>query len=161
TVRPLACLILLAALVSAGAAQPSRSAGPMLFEGARLIAGDGGRPIEASAFLVENTRFARVGRKGEIPLARGASRVDLTGKVVMPAMVDVHSHFGFLNQLDGSMSKANFTRENLLDHLKRYAYHSFAAAISMGTDMGDVPYALREETHAGAALFRTVGRGLA
>src|SRR5262249_35693792 len=79
----------------------------------------------------------------------------------MPAMVDVHSHFGFLNQLDGSMSKANFTRENLLDHLKRYAYHGFAAAISMGTDMGDVPYALREETHAGAALFRTVGRGLA
>jgi len=29
----------------------------------------------------------------------------------MPAMVDVHSHMGFLKQLDGSMAKANFNRE--------------------------------------------------
>src|SRR2546422_11136467 len=59
------------------------------------------------------------------------------------------------------MSKANFNRENLLDHLKRYAYHGFAASISMGTDFGDLPYQLREEVRPGAALFRTVGRGLA
>jgi imidazolonepropionase-like amidohydrolase len=132
-----------------------------LFEGARLIAGDGKAAVENSAFLVENNRFTRVGRKGEIPLPRGAARVDLTGKTAMPAMVDVHSHMGFLKQLDGSMSKANFTRENLLDHLSRYAYHGFAAAVSMGTDFGDLPYRLREEVHPNAALFRTVGRGLA
>ena len=76
-------------------------------------------------------------------------------------MVDVHSHIGFLKQLDGTMSKANFTRENILDHLNRYAYYGFAAAISMGTDMGELPYQLREEVHPGAALFRTVGLGLA
>src|SRR5437867_8095168 len=132
-----------------------------LFEGARLIMGDGGAPIESSAFVVENDRFASVGRKGEIQAPPGAARIDLSGKTVVPALVDVHSHFGFLNQRDGSMSKANFNRENLLDHLKRYAYHGFAASISMGTDFGDLPYQLREEVHPGAALFRTVGRGLA
>src|SRR2546428_672392 len=132
-----------------------------LFEGARLIMGDGGAPIESSAFVVENDRFTSVGRKGEIQAPPGAARIDLTGKTVIPALVDVHSHFGFLNQRDGSMSKANFNRENLLDHLKRYAYHGFAASISMGTDFGDLPYQLREEVHPGAALFRTVGRGLA
>jgi imidazolonepropionase-like amidohydrolase len=132
-----------------------------LFEGARLILGDGQPPIESSAFIVENGRFTSVGRKGELRVPAGAARIDLTGKTVMPALIDVHSHMGFLKQLDGSMSKANFNRENLLDHLQRYAYHGFAAAISMGTDMGDLPYQLREEVHPGAALFRTVGRGMA
>jgi imidazolonepropionase-like amidohydrolase len=132
-----------------------------VFEGARLIMGDGGAPIENSAFVVENNRFVTVGRKGEVQAPAGAVRVDLTGKTVIPALIDVHSHFGFLNQRDGSMSKANFNRENLLDHLRRYAYHGFAAAISMGTDFGDLHYQLREEVHPGAALFRTVGRGLA
>jgi imidazolonepropionase-like amidohydrolase len=135
--------------------------GATLFEGARLITGDGKAPIENSAFLVEGNKFTRVAKKGQIKLPSGAARVDLTGKTVMPAMVDVHSHMGFLKQLDGSMAKANFNRENLTDHLNRYAYHGFAAAISMGTDMGELPYQLREEVIPGAALFRTVGLGLA
>ena len=136
-------------------------AGTTLFEGARLIAGDGRAPIENSAFLVENRQFTKVGRKGEVKAPAGAARVDLSGKTVMPAMIDVHSHMGFLNQLDGSMSKTNFNRENLVDHLNRYAYHGFAAVLSLGTDMGDLPYQLEKEVIPGAALFRTVGRGLA
>jgi imidazolonepropionase-like amidohydrolase len=132
-----------------------------MFEGARLITGDGSPPIENSAFVIQNNRFTTVGRKGEVQAPPGAARVDLTGKTVIPGLVDVHSHFGFLNQRDGSMSKANFNRENLLDHLRRYAYHGFAASISMGTDFGELPYQLREEVNPGAALYRTVGRGLA
>ena len=139
----------------------SQSNPSLLFEGARLIMGDGGAPIESSAFIVQNGRFTTVGKKGEVQAPPGAARIDLSGKTVIPALIDVHSHFGFLNQRDGSMSKANFNRENLLDHLKRYAYHGFAASISMGTDFGDLPYQLREEVNPGAALFRTVGRGLA
>src|SRR6266478_6435330 len=158
----LACFTLVATLLSSQlAGQASRTATVTLFEGARLIMGDGQAPIESSAFIVDNGRFTSVGRKGELRLPPGAARVDLTGKTVMPAMVDVHSHLGFLKQLDGSMAKANFNRGNLTDHLNRYAYHGFAAAISMGTDMGELPYQLREEAIPGAALFRTVGLGLA
>jgi len=155
------CTLFIALCSSQLAGQALPAAGVTLFEGARLILGDGQAPIESSAFIVADGRFSSVGRKGELILPPGAVRVDLTGKTVMPAMVDVHSHMGFLKQLDGSMAKANFNRENLLDHLNRYAYHGFAAAISMGTDMGELPYQLREEVHPGAALFRTVGRGLA
>jgi len=145
-------------LLSVQGQQPRRIT---LFEGARLILGDGKAPIENSAFIVENDLFTSVGRKGELQAPAGGTHVDLTGKTVMPAMVDAHSHFGFLNQKDGSMSKENFNPQNLLDHLQRYAYHGFAAAISMGTDFGELPYQLREEVHPDAALFRTVGRGLA
>jgi imidazolonepropionase-like amidohydrolase len=156
----LSILFSLSWAVAAGQSVP-RTAGATLFEGARLIVGDGKAPIENSAFLVENNKFTRVGKKGQLRLPAGAARVDLTGKTVMPALVDVHSHLGFLKELDGSMSKANFNRGNLIDHLNRYAYHGFAAVISMGTDMGELPYQLREEVIPGAALFRTVGLGLA
>jgi len=132
-----------------------------VFEGARLITGEGGAPIENAVFIVEDTRFARVGRSGDLEVPAGAARVDLTGKTVMPAMIDVHSHLGFLDMSDGSMSKDHFTRENLTDHLERYAYHGFAAVCSFGTDMGDLPFQMREEIIKNAALYRTVGRGLA
>src|SRR5215831_16655199 len=65
-----------------------------VFEGARLIPGDGG-VIENSAFLVEDTRFTQVGRRGSLRIPSGPVRVDLTGKTVMPAKVDLHGHIGF------------------------------------------------------------------
>src|SRR5689334_168107 len=83
-----------------------------LYEGARLITGDGSPAVENSAFLVTGTTFTRVGRKGEIPLPAGGTRVDLTGKTVMPTLVDMHGHFGFQNIAAGTMSKESFTREN-------------------------------------------------
>lgn len=132
-----------------------------VFEGARLISGDGGPAVENAAFIVEGSRFTRVGRRGEIEIPAGAAHVDLTGKTVMPAMIDVHSHLGFLDMADASMAKEHFTRENLTDHLERYAYHGFAAVCSFGTDIGDLPFQMREEVIPNAALYRTVGRGLA
>ena len=59
-----------------------------VFEGARLIVGDLSPPIEDSAFLVEGDRFGQVGRRGEIQVPAGAVSVDLTGKTIMPALVD-------------------------------------------------------------------------
>jgi imidazolonepropionase-like amidohydrolase len=155
--------ILVVAACSSPAANQRQAAGAgvTVFEGARLITGDGSAPIERATFIVDNNTVAGVGTSGELPVPGGATHIDLTGKTVMPAMVDIHSHLGFLKQSDGSMSKANFNRENILDHLNRYAYHGFAAVVSSGTDMGELPYQLREEVHPDAALFRTVGRGLA
>src|SRR5262245_54229554 len=151
-------------LCAACAAQaPSQSAtagGATLYEGARLIVGDGSA-IDDSAFLVDNNQFGRVGKKGEIALPAGASRVDLTGKTVMPAIVDAHGHLGFLDGVTGKMSKDNFTRDNYIDHLERYAYHGVAATISTGTDMGELAYQLRGEVIPNAAVILTVGRGLA
>ena len=155
-----ACLLTLAACSSREESQAATGR-VTLFEGARLITGDGGPPLEDAAFVVEDARITRVGRRSEVEPPPGAARVDLTGKTVMPAMIDVHSHLGFLDMADTSMSKEHFTRENLTDHLERYAYHGFAAVCSFGTDIGDLPFQLRNETIPNAALFRTVGRGLA
>ncbi len=157
----------LALLLSPAAAQVT------VFEGARLITGDGGRPIENSAFIVESTLFTRVGRRGELPIPARAARVNLTGKTVMPAKVDLHGHFGYQHPADGTMAKEFYTRENLIDHLQRLAYFGFSATIGIGdlvdrsdlqggrTNWGDVPLRLRDEIVPGAALFRTAGPGIA
>ncbi len=165
-----ACLI----LAVAGTA-PVRGQAPAtvtVFEGARLITGDGSPPIENSAFVVENNRFTQIGRRGEVPVPAGAKRVDIFGKTVMPTLVDLHGHFGFQNIPAGTMSKATFTRENLIDHMQRLAFHGVGATVGVGdlvdrsdmhggrTGWGDVPLRLREEVVPGAALFRTSGAGM-
>src|SRR6202140_2967019 len=90
-----------------------------VFEGARLITGDGNAPIENSAFIVENNLFTRVGRRGDVQVPAGAVHVNLTGKTVMPAKVDLHGHIGYQHDSDGTMAKEYFTRDNLVDHLQR------------------------------------------
>jgi imidazolonepropionase-like amidohydrolase len=157
-------LLFLAASAWLSAGQPPAGGDTMLFEGARLITGDG-RVIESSAFLVQNNRFTRVGRQGDVQAPAGAMRVNLTGKTVMPAIVDPHNHMGYTNQKTGVSSKDNFTRATLIDHLQRYAYYGVAATMSMGLDRWDVnpelPYQLRNEVIPNAALFLTAGRGIA
>jgi len=153
--------------------QPSQAAGVTVFEGARLITGDGSAPIENSAFIVDNTQFTAVGRRGEVQIPPGAARVDLTGKTVMPTMVDLHGHVGFQNVAEGTMAKEMYTRENLIDHLQLLAYNGVGAVVGVGdlvsrsdlhggrTNWGDVPLRVRDEVVPGAALFRTAGPGIA
>jgi len=160
-VRAVVLSALLFAACTSPVPTPAQAAGgATLYEGARLIVGDGS-VVENAAFLVENNAFSAVGKKGEVQVPAGASRVDLSGKTVMPAIVDAHGHLGFLDAVTGKMSKDNFTRENYIDHLERYAYHGVAATISTGTDMGELAYQLRDEVIPNAARILTVGRGLA
>src|SRR5206468_12145131 len=159
----IACVLFAAAFLALAATQrPAASGTPTLFEGARLIAGDGNAPIENSAFLVDGDKFSRVGRKGEVTAPAGAARVDLTGKTVIPALIDAHSHIGYMKNL--SSGPQNYTRENILDHMYRFAYYGVAASQAMGTDFGELPFQLRDELIAGkyadAARFLTAGRGL-
>src|SRR5437879_12270047 len=74
-------------LASAWPWQLHGQTGQTVFEGARLIMGDGGAPIENSAFVVIGNAFTQVGRRGELRVPPGAVQVDLTGKTVMPALI--------------------------------------------------------------------------
>jgi imidazolonepropionase-like amidohydrolase len=143
--------------------QNSQNSGRALwFEGARLISGDQSETIESSAFLVEGDSFSWVGRQGERQPPANAVRVDLTGKTVMPALIDGHNHIGLVNERDGSNQKSNYTRENLIDQLQRYAYYGTAAALSMGLEADpELAYKLRDEVIPDAARFLTVGKGIA
>jgi imidazolonepropionase-like amidohydrolase len=152
-------------LLASGACAPPSAAPPstaVLFEGARLIVGDERAPIENAAFVIDGGAFTDVGRAGEVQAPAGAARVDLVGKTVMPAIVNAHGHVGY--RKGASFAVENYTRENILDHLQRFAYHGVAAVMSMGTERAE-GYALRDELRAApprdTALFLTAGQGLA
>ena len=142
--------ILLLLIVTAWSARPFGQApatGITVFEGARVIVGDGRAPLENAAFVVNGTRITEVGRTGQVRVPAGAMRVNLAGKTVMPAIIDTHNH---LSQ----------TREMLTDDLKRRAYYGVGAAMSLGQDAADAPFEIRANPIPGAARFFTAGRGI-
>src|SRR5262245_22047637 len=131
----------------------------ILFEGDRLIVGDGSPPIENSAFTIENGQFTRIGKKGELTPSPGMARVDLTGKTVIPALLDAHAHVGYTKGLTDVQE--NYTRENFTDILRRYAYSGVAAVESLGSDRGELPYQIQNGPPIpDAAIYVTTGRGL-
>src|SRR5213076_2393036 len=160
--QPLPYLLILAAVYLPTLASSQARSAPMWFEGARLIIGDRTPAIENSAFLVEGDSFTWVGKKGERQPPANATRVDLTGKTVIPALIDGHNHIGLVNEKDGTNKKTNYTRDNLTDQLQRYAYYGTAAAMSMGLEADqELAYKLRDEVIPNAAKFLTVGKGIA
>src|SRR5689334_1898413 len=140
-------LLVLAAIAATSAVILAQAPAVTLFEGARVIVGDGRAPIENAAFIVSGNRITQVGRAGDVKAPAGAMRVNLAGKTVMPAIIDTHTH---LSQ----------TREMLTDDLKRRAYYGVGAAQSLGQDNTDVPFQIRANPIPGAARFFTAGRGI-
>jgi imidazolonepropionase-like amidohydrolase len=128
-------------------AGPARAqTGVTAFEGARLIVGDGGAPIDNATVVVEGAKIIQAGRAADVQVPAGAARVSLAGKTVMPMLVDTHVHL--------SPSREALTRD-----LKRRAYYGVSAALSLGTDNYDV-LDIRGQTIPGAARFLSAGRGI-
>jgi len=132
-----------------GSSVPARAQAPAVaaFEGARLIVGNGRPSIENGTLVVEGTKIAQAGPAVDVRVPEGATRVNLTGKTVMPTLIDTHTH---LSQ----------TREGLMRDLKRRAYYGVSAAMSMGTSDTDADLEMRGETMPGVARLFTVWRGI-
>src|SRR2546430_4415052 len=85
-------LLVLAAVAATSAALLAQAPAVTVFEGARVIIGDGLAPIENATFIVSGNRFTQVGRAGAVKVPAGAARVNLSGKTAMPASIDTHTH---------------------------------------------------------------------
>ena len=132
---------------------PEPTGRAVVFEAARLIVGDG-TAIENGVFVVDGDTITAVGGAGEVQAPAEAQRVDLTGKTVIPAMIDAHAHLGYENYM--TWEGVNYTRENVIEHLNRYAFYGFSAVLSTGTDPDDLALELQREQQSGAfggALF--------
>ncbi len=66
---------------------------PTAFVGAKLLPIDG-PPIESGVILVQDGKIVAVGAAGTVTIPDGADVHDAIGKVVMPGLVDTHSHLG-------------------------------------------------------------------
>jgi len=92
-------ILLLLAVVPAGqAAAQDRSTA---FVGADLIP-ISGPPIPGGVVIVSGGTIAAVGPAASTPIPSDAHRIDLAGKVILPGLVDTHSHVGGGSGADGS-----------------------------------------------------------
>ncbi len=114
------------------AAQTPRT---VVFEGARLIRGDATAPIDAGVLVVRDGRLAAVGARGAVTAPADAVRVDVSGKTIMPTLVNVHVHIGYEGYT--SWGAENYTAQNVLDHLQREAFYGVGAVQSVGSSPTD------------------------
>ena len=66
--------------------------GIVALKGARIITMKGDEVIEEGTILLENNKITDLGKSADIVIPANAKVVDVTGKTIMPGIVDVHAH---------------------------------------------------------------------
>lgn len=72
--------------------------GVIAFKGARIITMKGDEVIENGTIVVTENRITEVGPSDKVQIPPGAKVMDVTGKTIMPGMVDVHAHLWTFRQ---------------------------------------------------------------
>ena len=116
------------------------------YEGVRVITGDG-TVIEEATLIVQNGTFVEVGPSSDIDGSAVGSRVDLSGKTVMPTLNNAHFHLPS-------------EREARILELQEAAYYGTGATFSFGLDEGAIGLEMRAERIPDAARSLSAGRGI-
>ena len=74
---------------------------PRAFVGAKLIP-ISGPEIDRGVILIESGKITAMGPADAVKIPPEAQRIDVTGKVIMPGLVDTHSHIGGFGGADSS-----------------------------------------------------------
>ncbi len=128
------------------------------FKGFTLIGN--GAPQRDAGMIVTDGRITWVGPAAQMKIPPGGSVQDLTGRYVIPGMINLHGHVSIVSGLVQD-TKRFYTREGVARNLVLYARYGITAVASLGTDQPLV-YQIRQEQRAGrptmARIF-TAGRG--
>lgn len=145
-------LLLLLLWAPAGLAQSRDKA----FTGARVWSGSG-EPIADAVLLVRDGRVAALGPAARIPVPPGAERIDLSGRSVVPGLVNAHGHVG---QTLGLRSGPEVrTAENVAAQLALYARYGVTTVASLGGDAGPGFAARAAQDSPGLARARLLVAG--
>jgi imidazolonepropionase-like amidohydrolase len=124
-----------------------------------VIDGTGAAAKPNSAIVMTDGKIAYVGPVSGLKAPADAKVQDLSGKFVMPGIIDSHVHVGMMH--DVTQDFKYYTRENVEADLKTYAAYGVTAVQVLGTDK-DLIFDLRKEERAGrpkmARVF-TAGQG--
>ena len=104
--------------------------------GGKLIDGTGMTATENAVVVIEGDRISAVGKTDATPIPTGAEVIDVTGKTVMPGLINCHTHLC----LDGSPDpitalQQRSTTENVLIAAK-HAEAALRAGVTAVRDLG-------------------------
>ena len=160
---PFTCAILsLLLAVGQAVAQSSddKDSIEQVFNNVRIIIGDG-TVIERGSVLTRGDTIIAVGPMSGSDVPDNLASHDLSGKTIIPALVNTHAHLGW--EAYGDWGSNLFTEENLTDHLYRHAYYGVGTIISTGSDKEDVASRIKLEqlrgNIGGARYHQSPGMG--
>ena len=104
--------------------------GSLAFVGARIIDGTAAEPIEDGVLVITDGRIRTVGPRSAVTIPDGAQQIDVSGKTIMPGLINAHGHVGDTLGLSGG----EYTTENLLRQLSLYARYGITTVNSLGGD---------------------------
>lgn len=122
-----------------------------LFKNATLIDGTGAKPIERGVLAIEGEKilFAGSADKWQAPQGKTIQEMDMTGKYIMPGLIDCHVHIAAECLPDSTMSGPwGWTTLIML----RHAQNTLAAGVTTIRDVGGrhhLEFSLRKAVEAG------------
>jgi imidazolonepropionase-like amidohydrolase len=141
--------ILAIVLFSAVAAEAQTTA----FVGGRVIDGTG-KVIENGTVIVTGSTIAAVGA-ASTAVPAGAVRVDVTGKTLLPGLINAHGHVAGTVGLRTD-DAAGWTPENLTRQLRTYAQYGVTTVFSLGDDR-EPSFTLRDQAATDRARLYVSG----
>ena len=124
-----------------------------------VIDGTGAAAQADSAIVMTDGKIGYVGPMAGLKTPSGAKTEDLSGKFVMPGIIDSHVHVGMMH--DVTQDEKFETPENVAADLKQYAAYGVTAVQVLGTDKDfvlDLRNQQRKSRPTMARLF-SAGRG--
>ncbi len=135
--------------------------GTFVLSDVRLIDGTGQPPVEHASILIQGGKIAGIATAGSsIHAPTGARVLKLTGKTVIPGIINGHGHVGLVSGT--TVNGSNYTGVNIERELVQYERYGVTTVISLGMNK-DLLYKFRadqEKGEEGGATVLTAGRGI-
>ncbi|MDX1491091.1 MAG: amidohydrolase family protein [Pseudohongiellaceae bacterium] len=131
---------LLALLATTSAHTVWSAENTLAFTAATIIDGVSDAPIIDGTLISTNGRIVAVGPSESIEIPPEARVIDLSGKTIMPGIINSHGHVGDVQGLESG----HYTRDNLQRQLELYARYGVTTVNSLGNDEFE-GFAIRNE----------------
>ncbi|WP_257656521.1 amidohydrolase family protein [Parapedobacter lycopersici] len=145
TFQYLTVVSLLLLFTACGADRTTEESAYTAFVGGTVIDGSGAAPISDGVVLMHGGRIVAVGSRDQVTLPENTKIRDVTGKTVIPGLINTHGHVGDVKGVEGG----HYSAENAAHDLERYAQYGITTVVSLGGDRKEaVPMRFVNDTTA-------------
>jgi imidazolonepropionase-like amidohydrolase len=144
-------IFLLLLLVSCKDGADKETATVTAFVGADIIDGTGSDPIRNGVLLISDGRVLSVGSVSQVEVPEGAGVIDVSGKTIIPGIINAHGHVGDVKGIE----PGHYSAENIQDQLELYARYGVTTVVSLGDDRSEAePFRAAIDTSASPGRAR-------
>ena len=145
--RLLAFGVVLVLPACGGSPAPVVEPGGLALVGAQLIDGTGAAPVADSVVVIRDGRIESAGTQDATPVPEGAEVVDVTGKTIIPGLLNLHVHY-------------RGGPETIERQFRTQLYYGVTTARSIGSDSPEAVSFLLEANAGRPEFPRTYTAGL-